>query len=111
MKKIIDKPYTIDIHGNIKYPPVPEPTAVEAPLEEPHTDASIDTLLMRGLSIIDRIMTSCWKDALSAVPARETVQNLKDCMSMLKDLKLQEAELLDGMTDDQIETYLEKFKK
>jgi len=110
MKKIIDKPYKMDIHGNIKYPEPPKAPDVETQ-DEPYTDVSIDALMLRGLSIIDRIMISCWKDAQSAVPARETVQNLKDCMSMLKDLKIQESELLDKMSDGAVEEYLASKKK
>jgi hypothetical protein len=110
-KKIVDKPYTMDIHGNIKYPEPPKAQEVEAQ-DEPYTDVSIDTLLRRGLSTIDLIMKNCKSQVKSGEAApREAVQNLKDCMAMLKDLKQQESDVLDGMTDDQVEEYLKVKKK
>lgn len=109
-KKIVDKPYTIDMHGNITYTTTTKPEVVEAH-EEPMTDVSIDTLLRRGLSTIDRIMKSCLAEVKSGeTPSRESVMNLKDCMTMLKDLKAQEDALLDTMSDEEIEDYLRAKK-
>ena len=73
-------------------------------------EVSIDSLLQRGLLTIDRIMKASLTEASTGTPSRESVMNLKDCMSMLKDLKAQEDALLDSMTDEQIDEFLKNKK-
>ncbi len=105
MKKLVDKAYTMDIHGNIIYPKPPE-----KPKKQAIREVSIDGLLQKGLQTIHLIMRACMDEANPGPCSRESVMNLKDCMGMLKDLKAQEDALLDGMTDEQIEQYLKDKK-
>lgn len=76
----------------------PEPVAPE---QEP--DLDIDSLMKRGLAAIARLMRVITTDISTGCPSRETVQNLKDAMSMLKDLKERETELLESMSDEELE--------
>lgn len=104
-KKILEGPYTMDIHGNIIYPKPPS-----KPKKQALKEVSIDHLLKKGLNTIHLIMKSCMDEANPGPSSRESVMNLKDCMGMLKDLKAQEDALLDGMSDEQIEQYLKDKK-
>ena len=81
-------------------PPVaPEPTP-----ELPKGNLTIDELLQIGLNQIERLMICVGKDISTGVPSRESVMNLKDCMSMLHELKKKEQELLDALSDDELKT-------
>lgn len=79
-------------------PVLPAPTT-----ELMHTDVSIDQLMSNGLLAIQRIITCVLKETSLGEPSRESVMNLKDCMTMLHELKKKEAELLENMTDDELE--------
>lgn len=65
-------------------------------------DLSIDDLLKRGLRALYGAMRAIEVDIGSGLPARETIQNLKDVMSMLKELKKDEKDLLSDLTDDEL---------
>jgi hypothetical protein len=67
------------------------------------TDISIDSLLNRGLRAIYGLMRAIETDIGTGAPSRETVQNLKDALGMLKDLKKDEKDLLDELSDEQLE--------
>lgn len=71
-------------------------------------DLSMDSMLYRGLMTIDRIMLACAKEASTGAPSRESVMNLKDCIAMIHVLQEKEAEILDKMTNEQIEEFLRK---
>lgn len=96
MKKIVGG--TKDINGIFIKDLVPEPT----PSPE-FQDTSIDDLLKAGLQAIRGAMKAVMSDVNTGLPSRETIQNLKDLMSMLKELKKEEKDLLDNMTDEQLE--------
>lgn len=87
------------------YIPVPKP--LEKPVEAPF-DGSIDNLIYRGLRAIYGLMRDIESDIAMGSPDRDTVQNLKDAMTMLRDLKKEERELLDGMSDEDLEKMLKK---
>lgn len=80
-------------------------TLPRAPLE---TDLSIDALKHKGLQTIQKIMNAVWQEASIGMPARESIMSLKDCMTMLKDLKNEERELLESMSDEQLEALAKK---
>lgn len=65
-------------------------------------DLSIDGLMKQGLEALHDVMRSCRKEASMAMPSRECVMNLKDCMAMLHQLKEKEQEILDGMSDEDL---------
>lgn len=69
----------------------------------PSTDVSIDSMLLKGLTIIDRMMRIIMMDVSSGSPSRESVMNLKDCMNLLQTMKQNESEILDIMTTEQLE--------
>lgn len=65
-------------------------------------DLSIDGLMQEGLAALHGIMTACRREAANGNPSRESVQNLKDAMSMLHQLKEKEAEILETLTDEEL---------
>lgn len=65
-------------------------------------DLSIDGLLKQGLEAIHGVMKVCRQAAMSGIHTREDVQNLKDCMVMLSELKKKEDEILDDMDDEEL---------
>ncbi len=66
-------------------------------------DLDIASMRKRGLAAIDRLMRCITSDISTGNPARETVQNLKDAMTMLNDLKDIEDEALEGKTEEELE--------
>jgi hypothetical protein len=60
-------------------------------------------MLLKGLTIIDRMMRIIMMDVSSGSPSRESVMNLKDCMNLLQTMKQNESEILDIMTTEQLE--------
>lgn len=87
------------------------PAKVAPPTSVPDTDngdIAIDDLLKAGLQNIKGAMKAVSSDINTGMPSRETIQNLKDLMSMLKELKKDEKDLLDSMTDDQLKAALKK---
>lgn len=63
----------------------------------------IDDLMHHGLVNISRMMNTISVQVKNGNTERETVQNLKDLLLMLGDLKKREAELLDTLSDDELE--------
>lgn len=83
----------------VKESPGTSPTLVTP---DPPT-ADIDSMLQRGLAAIDRLMRVITMDISTGAPSRETVMNLKDAMGMLESLKKREAELLDTMSEEELQ--------
>lgn len=81
-----------------------------APLEETSMVSprglSIDELLQKGLYGCDLLLKSILQNITSHTYERDTVQNLKDVMSMLHELKKQEAALLEDLSDEELKKYL-----
>lgn len=73
-------------------------------------DISIDELLGKGLMAIYGIMKSINSEVRSEQYKRDTVQNLKDVMAILKELKKEERELLSKMSDEEISKKLNAYK-
>ena len=69
---------------------------------EPETK-DIDGLLHRGLMSISRMMNVIGQQAKDGTFDRTTVQNLKDLMGMLSDLKKREEDLLSNLSDEELE--------
>lgn len=86
---------------NGSYLPLPTPPKVTTPLESPR-GLSIDDLLMRGLHTCDLLMKDLTEHVTHRTYDRETVQNLKDVMAMLHDLKEKEAALIEDLTDEEL---------
>lgn len=76
--------------------PEPEPVPVR-------TDVSIDSLLNKGLLAIERTMKHIVERSVHGVLERQDVQNLKDLMSLLQELKASEKDILDKMSDEELE--------
>lgn len=64
---------------------------------------SIDGLLAEALMNIERIMDTISMKAAARATEREDVQSLKDLVSLLQDMKEKERELLDSLTDEELE--------
>lgn len=73
-------------------------------------DISIDSLMMKGLNAINKLMVIIHTDISTMMPSRETIMNLKDCMTMLHELKKKEQDLLDNMSDEDLENLAKKDK-
>lgn len=71
-------------------------------------DLDIDSLLNEGLSSVWGILRVVRIAVKSGAPSRNDVMNLKDCMAMLHELKKQEIDLLDELTEDELEELLAK---
>ncbi len=65
-------------------------------------DLSIDSLMQEGLAALHGVMKACRREAANGNPSRESVQNLKDAMAMLHQLKEKEKEILESMTDEEL---------
>lgn len=80
--------------------------AVRGVLESTKTklveDISIDSLLHRGFRTIHGIIRAIEIDVGTGAPSRETIMNLKDVMAMLKDLKKEEREFLESLSDEDL---------
>ncbi len=81
------------------------PTTPGVPLDK---SKGIDDLLLEGLYQIQRLLWCVKKDIDTGSPERDTVQNLKDVMGMLHELKKKEAELIEDLTDEELERLANK---
>lgn len=88
------------------YTPVPPTKPAE--IDPIQHDISIDDLMTRAIQDIYGILRAIRLDIGTGAPSRETVQNLKDCLTMLSDLKKREKELLDSMSDEELKKFLNK---
>lgn len=66
------------------------------------TDISIDDLMKVGLQCIRGAMKAVSADIGTGAPARESIMNLKDLLSMLRDLKKDEKDFLNNLTDEEL---------
>lgn len=87
---------------------VPDTKPEQVPPTTQLSDTSIDDLLQLGLEAIRRAMKAIMVDISTGLPSRETIQNLKDVMSMLKDLKKEEKDFIDQASDEQLEKMSKK---
>lgn len=88
-----------------------DPSKIQEPPQatEPFsTDVSIDDLLGKGLAALDRLMKVIMMDISTGAPERDTVMNLKDVMAMLHELKKKEKELLENLSDEELESLIKK---
>lgn len=70
----------------------------------PDAPPSIDLLMAKGLTALERTLNSVMVATEGGLtPDRNTILNLKDCMFMLHDLKKAEKEILEALTDEELE--------
>jgi hypothetical protein len=93
----------VTIQEKIVEKPVMVEKIVEKKIYIQDESEDIDELLKRGLSNISKMMKIISEQATEGTFDRDTVQNLKDLMTMLKDLKKQQQDLLDTMSDAELE--------
>lgn len=80
----------------------------DAPLSsESITDISIDKLISNGLLALQRSMGFILHSITIQGPTRESIQNLKDIMVMLHELKEKESELLKDLSEEELKKLLE----
>jgi hypothetical protein len=86
-------------------PGTPQPYGSPTPPAETpkDSDLNIDELMRTGLRAVYGILRSCLAESLKPDPSRQAVQNLESAMKILQVLKEQEAELLDKMSDEDLE--------
>lgn len=93
---------------------IPVPGAKDASgayIPESTEEISIDSLMTDGLIALRGVIKSCKREAANCTPSRESVQNLKDAMTMLHQLKEKETEILDSLSDEELEEMLTKRAK
>lgn len=90
-------------NGPVRRIPVPGVKDDSGAFVPEKVDLSIDALLHDGLRSIHGVMKACLKEASTGHPSRESVQNLKDAMAMLHDLKEKEDALLEALSEEQLE--------
>lgn len=71
-------------------------------------EIAIDDLMGRGLKAIQGIMKAIQADVATGAPKRETIQNLKDMMGVLKDLKKDEKDILASLSQEDLERIVKK---
>lgn len=81
--------------------------APPTPAPEP-SDVSIDDLLKAGLQAIRGSMKAVMADVNTGMPSRETIQNLKDLMGLLRELKKEEKDLLDNLSEEELEKLIKR---
>lgn len=84
----------------------PEPTLEPLAKLESARGLSIDQLLGKGLYTLDLLMKTLLEEVSTHTYDRETVMNLKDAMSMLHELKKKEKDLLDNMSEEELQDFL-----
>lgn len=94
--------------GEYEKVPVEAPAPAPTPSLPNGDDISIDGLLKSGLGAIERLLKILWKDISAGSPDRATVQNLKDCVAMLLELKKKEDDLLDKLSNSELEKLTDK---
>lgn len=88
--------------------PAQAPSEPIFPKQDVVMDLSIDNLLHNGLIAIAAIMRDIRAEITLKGPSRNTVANLKDVMTMLRELKKDEKEILDEISDEDLEKLLKK---
>jgi hypothetical protein len=81
------------------------------PLRAPTPDDSqlnIDAGLKNGLRAVLLIVDTCLKEARTGLPERDTVQSLKDAMSILHELRKKEAEILEELSDEELNSLVKE---
>lgn len=83
---------------------IQKPEATEAPKPDLYQNTTdIDSLMNVGLRNISGMMNTISESVRLGVFDRETVQNLKDLLHMLGDLKKREQDLLATLKDEDLE--------
>lgn len=103
MRRIVDPFKEKIVENAIKAEEEAANQAQAASLPAIDPDSSIDDILKKGLYQIQCLMRVVSRDIQSGNPHRNTVMNLKDCMAMLMELKKHEQELLDNLSDEELE--------
>lgn len=81
---------------------------LEEPKEGPPA-ISIDDTIKDCLICVKRIVTKITADTSGGrLPDRNTVMTLKDCMSMLFEAKKKEQEILEDLSEDELQKMLNK---
>ena len=79
--------------------------------EEPSPVISIDDTIKEGLTTVRRIVVKIRENtARGVIPDREVVMTLKDCMSMLWEARKKEQELLEDMSEAELQKMLVEKK-
>lgn len=87
-----------------KIPQAPKQEADEPEIS--HEGISVDRISWCGLRNIKGIMDAITCEVGSKTFTRETVQNLKDVMALLRDLKKDERDYLASLKDEELESKL-----
>lgn len=68
----------------------------------PAPDLNLDSMRQRGLAALDRLLRCVTSEVSAGNPSRETVQNLKDILGMINDLKDIERDELSKMSEEDL---------
>lgn len=89
------------------YVPMVAPKADIMP-SAPDPDVSLDDIGKRVIVALDRATKTLLQAITAGSVDRDTIGALKDCSMMLKDLKKDEKDYLESLTDEEIESRLSK---
>lgn len=96
---------------NGAYQKAPETTSAPVPSARPPSTPdsdSIDGMLKTGLSAVYRALRVIHGNISTGVVDRVDIQSLKDIISILRDLKQDEASILEGMSDEELREHAQK---
>lgn len=84
------------------------PSPIPVKEELPDTDLSLDDIGKRIMLSLDRATKTLLANISTGDVSRETIGALKDAHSMFKDLKKEEKDILDNMSEDDLKKALSK---
>ncbi len=85
-----------------QYVSIPLPQAPMQVAESPNPDVSLDEIGKRIIIAMDRATRQLLTSISNGDVSREVIGALKDCQSMYKDLRKDEKEILESMSDEDI---------
>lgn len=101
------------IPGGVKdengiYLPLPKPPTVVPTSSTPDPDVSLDDIGKRIIVAMDRATKVLLSKISADDVSRETIGALKDCQIMYKDLRKDEKDLLESLSDEDLEKLIKK---
>lgn len=90
-----------DEHGVYVNAPVKEPEQVK--VQAPDPDLSLDDILKRQLLALNRVTVQLTTRSASGDMTKDEIQSLATCIKVTLELKAKENELLDTLSDEELE--------
>lgn len=85
-----------------------EEKAMDQPSSLPSPDTSLDDILKRQLTALDRVTRQLAMRASTGSMTKPEIDALATCIKVTLELKTKENEILDSLSEEQIQEYLAK---